>query len=120
MYANDEDWFLTQAEVEERPFTSHTPLVGPLIARFRAAWNRISTQWYVRPLLAQQNRYNRLLAERLHDVDARLVAQDRALTQLTHDLAETSAQLAQARQELAALRAERVDRGADSAEGGAA
>lgn len=99
----DNEWLTTQAEVMERPFSSSTPLIGPLIARFRTAWNRISTQWYVRPLLAQQNRYNRLVAERLQDVDARLIAQDRALTQLTHDAAELTAQLVQLNRQLAAL-----------------
>ncbi|MCA9958887.1 MAG: hypothetical protein KC443_07630 [Anaerolineales bacterium] len=101
---NDEkDWFAQQGVVTERPFTSTTPLIGPLLARFRALWNSISTQWYVRPLLAQQNAYNRLLADRLQDIDTRLVAQDHELTQLVHDTAELTTQVIQMNRRLAAI-----------------
>ena len=40
-----------KSRVVERPFTSNVPLAGPFIARFREAWNSVSTKWYVRPLL---------------------------------------------------------------------
>jgi hypothetical protein len=45
-----EQWW----EVQERPFVSHTPVVGSLIARFRT-----------RLILQQQNEVNHLLAQRL-------------------------------------------------------
>ena len=44
--------------VRERPFISHAPLFGPVIARFRALWNGISTRWYVQPILQQQVEFN--------------------------------------------------------------
>jgi hypothetical protein len=97
------DWFYDKAEIKEQPFRSPTRIVGPLIARFRSLWNSVATKWYVRPLLQQQNRYNRLLVERLHDHDVRLVEQDREQTALTHDLAELSAQLAQTNRLLAVI-----------------
>ena len=81
--------------LQEQPFTSQTPVIGGLIARFRALWNSISTQWYVRPLLHQQNQINQHIATYLHDLDVRLIAQDREQTQLSHDSAEMTAQLVQ-------------------------
>ena len=89
------DWLYDKAEIKEQPFRSPSRVVGPLIARFRSLWNSVSTKWYVRPLLQQQNRFNGLLVERLHDHDQRLLEQDREQTALAHDLAELSAQLAQ-------------------------
>jgi ubiquinone biosynthesis protein UbiJ len=99
----EQDWMMAEAEVAERPFTSPTPVIGPLIARFRSGWNSIATQWYVRPLLAQQNRFNRLVAERFGEQDGRLITQDRQQTQHSHDLAEVSALLTQLNRQLAEL-----------------
>jgi GT2 family glycosyltransferase/chaperonin cofactor prefoldin len=55
--------------VQERPFVSHVPLIGPIIARFREAWNNVSTKWYVRLLLQQQNEFNRLVVQRLQELE---------------------------------------------------
>ena len=44
--------------VHEQPFHSDAPLVGAQIARARDSWNSVSTKWYVRPMLEQQNRFN--------------------------------------------------------------
>lgn len=98
-----DDWFYEKAEIHEQPFRSPTRLVGPLIARFRALWNSVSTKWYVRPLLQQQNRLNHLLVERLHDHDLRLIDQDREQTALAHDLAEVAAQLRKTNRLLASI-----------------
>jgi hypothetical protein len=91
-----------KSQVVERPFTSNVPLAGPFIARFREAWNSVSTRWYVRPLLAQQNAYNQMVAEqvrelhgRLQDLDGRLIVQDKEQTNLVHDTAELTTQLIQ-------------------------
>ncbi|MCA9934197.1 MAG: hypothetical protein H6662_04130 [Ardenticatenaceae bacterium] len=102
-YDTEQDWFLTKAQVEERPFTSHTPLLGPLIAWFRTQWNNISAKWYVRPILAQQNTYNRLVAERLSDIDNRLITLDHEHTQLIHDIAELNIHFAQTNQLLQSI-----------------
>jgi len=88
--------------LREQPFGSQAPIVGPVIARLRAAWNSVSTKWYVRPLLQQQNEFNELavteiaaqaarlreLEIRIHDHDAWLVAQDREQAEFVRDLAE--------------------------------
>jgi hypothetical protein len=58
--------------LQEQPFVSHAPVVGPLIARLRAAWNSVSTKWYVRSLLQQQNEFNELAVNQLVIQDAYL------------------------------------------------
>jgi hypothetical protein len=98
-----DDWLYDKAEIKEQPFRSPTRMVGPLIARFRSLWNSVSTKWYVRPLLQQQNRFNQLLVERLQDHDVRLIEQDRDQTALTHDLADVAAQLKQTNRHLASI-----------------
>jgi len=47
--------------VVERPFRSDKLLIGGIIVWFRQLWNSVATQWYVRPLLEQQNEINRQL-----------------------------------------------------------
>jgi hypothetical protein len=92
---DDYDWLLTKSQVVERPFTSETAVIGHLIVRFREFWNGISTRWYVRPLLQQQNEFNRLVAKSIQEHDNWLIAQDRQQTTHTHNLAELTAQLIQ-------------------------
>lgn len=98
-----EDWLSNKAEIQEQPFRSSTRFVGPVIARLRSLWNGVSTKWYVRPMLHQQNEFNRLLVERLRDHDARLIEQDREQTELAHNLAEVTAQLQQTNRLLRAI-----------------
>lgn len=125
--------------VQERAFHSHIPVIGPFIAGFRSLWNNVSTKWYVRPILQQQNEFNELvvnhlaaqdarlqdhqgyldaqvahlanLEARAHDHDAWLVAQDREQSELVHDLAEIRLQLVQMSRILDDLnrRVERLD-----------
>lgn len=65
--------------VEERPFVSRVPLIGPLIARFRELWNSIATKWYVRPLIEQQNAINRQVIEGLLLAQESIAALDREI-----------------------------------------
>ena len=67
--------------IQEQPFVSHVPIFGPLIARLRAAWNSVSTKWYVRPLLQQQNEFNELAVNQLTVQDARLQHQEARLSE---------------------------------------
>jgi hypothetical protein len=46
------------ATVRERPFTSDVPGFGQLIVLIRRGWNWMSTKWWVRPLVRQQNDFN--------------------------------------------------------------
>jgi hypothetical protein len=96
-------WLEEQAVIQEHSFHSDVALVGPLIVRLREAWNSVAAKWYVRSLLQQQNRFNLLIARQLREQETRLIAQDREQTDLVHDLAAVSAQLAQANRLLASI-----------------
>lgn len=54
--------------IQERPFRSHIPLLGRFISWFRERWNRISTKWYVLPLIEQQSRFNLTALRVLQDL----------------------------------------------------
>lgn len=61
--------------LQEQPFHSDVPGLGPAIAAFRERFNQISTRWYVLPMLQQQNHFNAAVASFLslvaaHQVDA--------------------------------------------------
>jgi len=114
--------------LRESPFYSAQPVFGPLIARFRQAWNSISTKWYVRPLIQQQSEFNQLIAQHLWqmseqlnvlaarldeaemrlkemrddlgDADARLIEADHEQTAIRHDMAEMALHLTQLKQAL--------------------
>jgi hypothetical protein len=104
-------------QVQERPFVSHIPIVGPLIVGLREMWNSVSTKWYVRPLLHQQNRVNQLAVvlldrlyrqlvehdQRLTECDERLIFQDRDLVALTREVGQLEISLRQLEKRLAAL-----------------
>lgn len=93
-WAGDETvWHALRQSVtlSEPRFRSTLPLLGPLIARFRAAWGSVAVRWYLRPLLAQQSAFNELLANQLHSQQARLQMQaeeQAALAQAIAELAE--------------------------------
>lgn len=79
--------------LQEHRFRSSIPLIGPLIARLRAGWNSISTKWYVRPLLLQQNEFNELVATAIAAQDAELHIQAAQLSDLEGRLAEEAIRL---------------------------
>ena len=89
------DQLQAKDQVQEQPFTSDVPILGPLITRFRQAWNNISTTWYVRPLLQQQNEFNHLMVQYIRslellneEIDARLIDIDRDETALARQVAQ--------------------------------
>ncbi len=134
-----------KSALQEPTFRSRLPLIGPFIAWFRATWNSVSTKWYVRPLIAQQNEFNALVAGqirsiaeqlhsqetrlseierrvgaydgRLHDLGAWLIAQDREQSEAIHDLAEMRVQLGQIRKRLASVSASAPQRDVDNGAG---
>lgn len=99
----NDDALAAKVAVTERPFVSHVPLLGKWIARFRAAWNNVSTTWYVRTLIQQQNRFNQLLVQRLQEHDARLALQDDAHLDLAADLAQLATELQKSEALLASI-----------------
>lgn len=95
------------AVVVEQPFTSSVPLLGPLIVRFRTAWNNVASRWYVHHVVTQQNEFNRLavrqletyeleLREQLALLEEQVVAQE----ELRRRVEELSARLAQLRRDV--------------------
>lgn len=98
-----------RAALSEYTFTSATPGIGRLVARWRAAWNDVATRWHVRPLAAQQSAFNAALVEWLarrqlgpSAGDAGRIALDRAGTQLNRDTAAVAARAARLGGDLAA------------------
>lgn len=109
------------AVVHEPAFSSSTPLIGRLIVRVREMWNSVSTKWYVRPMLLQQNRFNvnvtqavqelasaigdlsthlERLATHLDQLEERLVSTDRDMTQVARKVAEGEYRLRQSHKQL--------------------
>ena len=83
----EKDPLLEKSQIQERPFLSGVPLLGGLIAWLRTRWNNVATTGYVRPLLVQQNEFNRLMVTQLHEHDAWLITQDREQTTLRRETA---------------------------------
>jgi len=94
MMANEHE-LLEKSQIKERPFVSETAVIGGLIAKFRELWNSVATKWYIRPLLQQQNEFNRLIARAVYEQDERLIAQDRDRVDSNSNIAELTSQLIQ-------------------------
>lgn len=77
-----------RSALQETVFRSRVPVIGPLIAWFRSAWNSVSTRWYVRPLIAQQNEFNALVAGQLRRVAEQINSQEVQLSELNHRVGE--------------------------------
>lgn len=84
--------------VEEQPFVSHVPILGPFIARFREAWNSVSAKWHVRLILQQQVAFNRAvmrsfneLVRCLEGVNNELVRLNEETRRLEHRFEELAA-----------------------------
>jgi GT2 family glycosyltransferase len=86
------------AVIEEKPFHSDAPILGPLIARFRAAWNDVASRWYLGHLVTQQNAFNRLAVEQVATYEAEL----REQMELLEEQVAVTAELQQRVQELQA------------------
>ncbi len=60
--------------VAEKPFSSRAPLIGPLIAAVRTAWNNVATRWYIQPMLQQQVEFNAAVLRAVEAIARRLDA----------------------------------------------
>ena len=97
------------ATIVERPFVSDVPLFGPLIARFRTAWNNVASRWYVQHVVEQQNTFNALAVRQLETYELELREQLALLEEqvveqeeLRRRVQELAAQVAELRRRLAA------------------
>lgn len=93
---------MTEAwRIKDQPFHSRVPLVGPLIAAFRTAWNSVAAKWYVLALFRQQMNFNLLvsravgaLAAHLWDSDSATALLAEQYGMLARRVAELEARLA--------------------------
>lgn len=57
-----------RARIQERPFVSHVPVVGHLIAFIRRTWNNVATRWFVLPMVHQQNAFNQAVVQTFREL----------------------------------------------------
>jgi uncharacterized protein YlxW (UPF0749 family) len=87
--------------LQEYRFESQTPVIGPLIARFRSAWHSIAGKWAIRSIAQQQSAFNQQVV-----VDLECLAMsDRDLMELTRTVAELTQQVIQLQRTVASLQA---------------
>jgi hypothetical protein len=72
--------------VEEQPFQSDKAVVGRLIVWFRQVWNSVATQWYVRPMIQQQNEINHRIVVEITQLREELSVNQDILGQLDREL----------------------------------
>lgn len=84
---------LRKAEFLQEPFpVSPRPGVGKFIVWARKAWFHLFQKWYTRPLLIQQNRYNRAVTAMIEDLLRDQKQLDSELRDLRRLLAERDRQ----------------------------
>lgn len=105
------------AEIREQPFRSDTPVIGSWIAAFRRQWNRVSTEWYVKPMIRQQSHFNTLLLDALqqshhqqHKAEDRTAAIAAVTNVLAEYLAGQEREISTLSQELEAIKRQLTDR----------
>ena len=81
------------AELRERPFTSDVPVLGPLIARLRAAWNNVASRWYLGHLMIQQSEFNQLAVREIERYEIELHEQMVLLEEQVVQTAELQQQI---------------------------
>ena len=65
---------ISKQTVQEQPFASKVPVLGKLIVAARSFWNSVSTKWYARPLIQQQNAFNAQVVHCLWDIHSQLAS----------------------------------------------
>ncbi|MBN1487932.1 MAG: hypothetical protein JW981_09845 [Anaerolineae bacterium] len=81
-------------QLDEPQFTSTVPVVGKLIVAIRSLWNRVSTKWYVLPMLWQQSDVNTRTATVLSSMAQWQEIQAQHTAALQHKVAKLEARLA--------------------------
>ena len=100
-------WLQEKGRLEEQPFTSSAPLVGPLIVWLRGAWYSMAAKWVIRPIIRQQNEFNNLIVQQMSNAESQIfeqvIEQDREQTVLIREMGELSLQLKQMNRLLEAI-----------------
>ena len=68
--------------LEEPPTTSARPLVGRALTLWRKLVKHLALAWYLRPILGQQNDFNRAAARRIGELTAAVERLERRLAAL--------------------------------------
>ncbi len=96
------DELAEKGNIQERPFTSTTPLIGPLLAGLRSLWATIAVKESVVDITRQQNEYNDAIVKELREMISRLpmqtadwLQQDSKLGTVKEQQAEIDSELAQ-------------------------
>lgn len=93
------DWLQAKGLIMEEPFHSDIPVLGAIVVWLRTRWLNMAARWYIRPMMAQQNEFNRLLVERVRRIESHAVTltseHDRDLLRLQHDMAALHYQIKQ-------------------------
>lgn len=76
--------------IPEPTFHSDVPVIGSLIACFRAAWNWVSTKWYVRQILQEQNEVNLRLVRCLNEMARQLAELQHRIDTMDRNESENS------------------------------
>lgn len=72
--------------VIEPQFTSAAPLVASALVRLRRGWNWMSTKWYVRPIVEQQNAFNESVVDAISLIEDQAAETRHALNGLGQKL----------------------------------
>ncbi|MDX1415164.1 MAG: glycosyltransferase family 2 protein [Candidatus Promineifilaceae bacterium] len=123
------DELAARAALREKPFTSSTPVLGPLLAKIRALWADVAVKEYAGHLFKQQSAFNGELVQRLREIENNLPLprekwqqKDENLGTIKQQQAEIDAQLARAYQLLASIQSrmlrleEKIEREASSSD----
>ncbi len=103
--------------IQEQPFASQVPVVGPLIAALRQKWHNLAVRWSLMPVIHQQNQFNTQVSDffrlQMHMGDQlrialqhtrqSIVELERDVTENTLDVAENMREINEMAERLAAL-----------------
>lgn len=92
-------WLQEKGRLQEKPFTSTVPIIGPLIVWFRGVWNSVAAKWVMRSTIQQQNEFNNLVVQQISGFEEQIIEQvieqDREQTDLIREMGELSLQVRQ-------------------------
>lgn len=108
--SQEEAWFLelqrrldNEWRIQEYPFRSNVPVIGPMIAAFRNAWNSVAAKWHVRQMFEQQQAYNQLTRQLLIELIRRNQVLTRADQRQGHLLGDRELSIAALAEHVARL-----------------
>ncbi len=107
------------ANIDEQPFRSSLPLIGPVFAGFRELWSRVAAKEFARPMIEQQKAINRVNAEELAEVRQLRAARDDQRTDSDHLLSDLIRDLQSANEtiEKLTLRLDRLEEAVEDEDG---